>query len=152
MSYQLSCGDAMNVRSDQGSLVASLSTVFRDDHQLSPAVEERPWLARNETKAVLRLKVVVIGVLVIAAIVMGVLVHRFATSTENERFQSKFRGDTTRLEREMYYSTSQTIWVGVALKVRILAEARKANKSPIYSTLPGEFNLSDTSYNAFPLD
>jgi hypothetical protein len=149
MTHQ-QCDDAVNMRADHGSSVESISTVFRDDHQLS-SVEERPWLAQNETKAVWRLRGVVIGVHVIAAVAMGVATHWFATSTEKERFESKFSDDATRLEREIYYSTTQRVWVGFSLSVRILAEALRTSKSPIYSTLPGEFNLSDRSYNTSPL-
>ena len=102
-----------------------------------------PWLARNETKAVWWLKGVVIAVLVIAAVVMGVATHWFATSTENEQFESQFIDDATRLKREVYHSSAQRVWVAVSLSIRISAEAILNSHSPINTTLVGEFIVSN---------
>jgi hypothetical protein len=134
--------DAMQMRSSDQSSVGSVPTVFGDDHQLSPDEERPSLLAQNETKAVFWLKGVVIAVLVIAAVGMGVFVHRFARSKERELFESQFNYDATQLKREYYHSTAQTKWVSIALNVRYTIQAYLAQVSPIYTILVGEFMVA----------
>jgi hypothetical protein len=122
--------DADTMRFEDGASVESAITFVPPDSTQPcppPATEQRPALARKETRAVFWLKGVVIAVLIVAAVIIAVVAYRISYVGEVQHFESSFLDDAQRLKTEYYYQASQLTWVSISLIIRYLVQAGLQN-------------------------
>lgn len=98
--------------------------------------EKQGEIAKNETKAVLHLKFVVLIVLVCSAICVAVIVYKYTAGSEESLFEYQFRDDSSKVLEAIGSSLDKTLGTFDSLAVTLVSSARAANESWPFVTLP----------------
>jgi hypothetical protein len=116
--------------------IESVFTVYPRE-PASSENELRFSLAKTETRAIRYLKLVVIGVLILAAIALSYVTSLLISKTEHDLFTSSFTNDANRLKVATYDVMLQRISVSAALIIRYLMQAGIQGQDPVDTKLIG---------------
>jgi hypothetical protein len=97
-------------------------------------------IARAESQAVYRFKIIVSIVLVVFAVVASVCVYTFITKAEASQFEKKFHEDAIKVMDEIRKSIDNTLIPLDTLAVTLVSEARAKNDTWPFTT-PDDFGV-----------
>jgi hypothetical protein len=123
-------GQPRECESSQGSSSRSDKKTRHGDE------EAPPTLAKKETAAVIRLKVIVVFVLVAFTTLVSTVVYVYLSSNEQEQFESQYHDDSRKVLQGMGTSLDQTLGSFDGLAVALVSQARETNQSWPFVTVP----------------
>ena len=81
-------------------------------------------VGRKETKVLFWMKCLVMGILIIAAAVIGFLAHKYASAYQDERFRQEYENEAERLVNYFHRTLVTQVWVGATTSVSYTAISR----------------------------
>ena len=98
--------------------------------------EEKQVLAKRESKAVFRVKLIVLLVLAIFAVVVAIVVYFYVTGSETSQFEDQFKDDAHKVLEAIGSNFEETLGSFDNLAVATVSFARAANQEWPFVTLP----------------
>lgn len=120
---------------DEGSIhSASYGTDFVEEE--AGEMKQEETLAENETKAVGRLKLVVLFILMLSAIGVALSVYFYVRNSELEEFEDSFNGDAVKVLASLGANVDFTMEAIDSFAANVLSYARGTNQTWPYVTIP----------------
>jgi hypothetical protein len=118
----------------------SCNSSYRTDEDGAVEYKEREnessAIAKNETKNVGRLKVVVASVLIVTTIAVATIVYLYLSRNEHASFHNQFHGDGSKIFASIGASMDKTFGVMDNMAVMLVAHAKETNLTWPFVTLP----------------
>ena len=119
---------------DDRSVVSDYSTPdveanFREDSERNDAKH----VGRQETRVLIWMKCLVMGILIVAAAIIGFLAYAYASAYQDERFRQEYDNEAERLVNYFHRTLVTQIWVGASTSVSYTATSKLGALNSMFS-------------------